>query len=334
MPPRLIDPVGAVALRGRPGRTGLLTGGDGRTYPVLGDVPILVPDPSTWCRAHHDAVVATLAATGRLDDDALALLAATAALGDDDVDPAPFVDDFTPEEIVDAPPPRPAHRGLAALVDDAAVGGPLGFVVGQLARPEHVLELGPGAGGLTSLLGASARRQVWTLDISLRAVALGVARGGPKVRGVVADATAIPFADAGFDLVVAMNVVDVVAAPTALVREVARVLAPGGRFVLTTPAPSLHTRGGDDRVLERALRAAGLVVDDVEDGILWPRVHGTRHVELWVCRGIVASKPATSTKTASKASSATKASAKARSSTSTTAARIPARPRRRAGASS
>ncbi len=293
MAPRLTDPVDGTPLRGRPGRAGLLHGGGDRTFPVVGGVPVLVPDAAAWCSAHHDAAVATLAAAGLLDDDALAVLQACAAAGD--ADAAAFVDDFTPDEARDAPPPRIAHRALGALVEDAVAGGPLAWIAAQLPETTHALELGPGAGGLTSLLGPHARRSVWALDVSLRAVLLAMARGGPKVRGVVGDACALPFADGSFDLVVAMNVVDVVDAPTALLQDVARVLAPGGRFVLTTPTPSLHARADDgrppdDRVVDRALRAAGLVVQDAEDGILWPRVHGSRHVELWVCRGIVAAR--------------------------------------------
>jgi ABC-type multidrug transport system fused ATPase/permease subunit len=104
-------------------------------------VPVLVPDPDAWCRTHHDAAVATLAAAGLLDDAALALLDAHAAAGDLALDAAPFVDDFTPEEAADAPAPQVAHRALAELVDDAMVGGPLSWIVSQLGRPAAALEL-------------------------------------------------------------------------------------------------------------------------------------------------------------------------------------------------
>jgi SAM-dependent methyltransferase len=297
---RFLDPSTAQALRGRADRSGVLHGPGDAAFPVVGGVPVLVPDPAAWCATHHDAVVATLAAAGLLDDEALALVDEFAAAGHarGDIDAAPFVDDFTPEEARDAPPQKIAHRALADLVDDAIVGGPLAWITAQLGRPRVALELGPGAGALTSFVGDVVGRELWTLDVSLRAVLLAMARGGARTRGVVADACALPFSAGTFDLVVANNVVDVVDAPGALVEQVARVLAPGGRFVLTTPAPDLHGRGGrDDRALENTLRKAGLVVDDVEDGILWPRVHGPRHVELWVCRGVVASRPRSSQRT-------------------------------------
>jgi SAM-dependent methyltransferase len=291
---RFLDPTALAPLRGRLDHAGVLRGRGDVAFPVVGGVPVLVPDPSRWCATHHDAIVATLAAAGLLDDDVLAIVDefANAGRAKDDVDAASFVDDFTPEEARDAPPPRVVHRGLADLVDDATVAGPLAWIAAQLGTPKVALELGPGAGALTSILGGVVAKECWSLDVSLRAVLLSVARGGARVRGVVADACALPFVDGGFDLVIANNVVDVVDAPAALIGSVARVLAPGGRFVLTTPAPELGGHEGrDDRAVENTLRKAGLVVDDVEDGILWPRVHGSRHVELWVCRGIVASKP-------------------------------------------
>jgi SAM-dependent methyltransferase len=296
---RFVDPATLAPLRGRLVRRGLLRGRAEVAFPILGGVPVLMPDPSAWCAIHHDAIVATLAAAGLLDDDTLAVLDDFAAAGraGDDVDAAPFVDDFTPEEARDAPAPPVAHAGIAALVEDAMVKGPLAWVAAQLGTPAVALELGPGAGGLTSILGAVVAEECWTLDVSLRAVLLSVARGGDRVRGVIGDAGALPFAEGSFDLVVANNVVDVVAAPGALVQHVARVLSPGGRFVLTTPDPALGGKARrDDRALENTLRAAGLVISDVEDGIVWPRVHGSRHVELWVCRGVVATKPRTTKK--------------------------------------
>lgn len=296
---RFVHPLTGAALRGAPEGSGVLRGAGDVVFPVLGGVPVLLPDAARWCATHHDAIVATLAAAGRLDDDALAIVASFAAAGRDDdvnVSPAPFVDDFTPEEAADAPPPRLLHRAVGPLVEDAVFDGPLAWIARQLGRPRVALELGPGAGALTTLLGDVVQRAGVVVDISLRAVLLAVARGGPRVRGVVADAGALPFAAATFDLVVGNNVVDVVDAPGALIAHAVRVLRPGGRLVLTTPDPALGGRAGrDDRALEHTLRQHGLVLEDAEDGILWPRVHGPRHVELWVCRAVVARRPLATT---------------------------------------
>lgn len=51
----------------------------------------------------------------------------------------------------------------------------------------------------------------------------------------VADGMRLPFADGSFDIVTANMVVEHLADPSAVFSEVARVLAPGGRFVFVTP---------------------------------------------------------------------------------------------------
>lgn len=50
-----------------------------------------------------------------------------------------------------------------------------------------------------------------------------------------ADATALPFSDAAFALVVSLNVLDCVRSPRDHLAETARVLVPGGRAIVTTP---------------------------------------------------------------------------------------------------
>jgi SAM-dependent methyltransferase/uncharacterized protein YbaR (Trm112 family) len=51
----------------------------------------------------------------------------------------------------------------------------------------------------------------------------------------LADAHALPFADATFTLVASLNVIDCAGSPRDVVASVARVLAPGGRAVISTP---------------------------------------------------------------------------------------------------
>jgi SAM-dependent methyltransferase len=90
----------------------------------------------------------------------------------------------------------------------------------------------------------------------------------PQVFG---DAAALPFADASFDTVMLLDVLEHVAEPEAALREAARVLAPGGRLLLTIPfAYPLHDLPHDYQRftgpgLERRLRAAGLVPELVQE---------------------------------------------------------------------
>jgi SAM-dependent methyltransferase len=68
---------------------------------------------------------------------------------------------------------------------------------------------------------------------------LGGRPGAPAVAGLVqADARALPFADASFDLACsAYGAVPFVADPEVVMREVARVLRPGGRWVVSLTHP-------------------------------------------------------------------------------------------------
>jgi SAM-dependent methyltransferase len=69
-------------------------------------------------------------------------------------------------------------------------------------------------------------------------VAFAAARATPEpsLRYRVADALDLPFSDASFDLVLCVDVIEHVGAPTALLGELHRVLRPGGHLVLTCPS--------------------------------------------------------------------------------------------------
>ena len=56
----------------------------------------------------------------------------------------------------------------------------------------------------------------------------------PGITHVVADASALPFADATFGLVLMIEMLQYVGEPATAVAEAARVLAPGGALVVTT----------------------------------------------------------------------------------------------------
>jgi SAM-dependent methyltransferase len=94
---------------------------------------------------------------------------------------------------------------------------------------------------------------------------------------VAGDATAMPFADGCFDVVIAAEVLEHIPADQAALREIARVLTPGGTAAVTVPAwlpericwrlsddyhnvPGGHVRIFTRRELETKLTAAGLAV--------------------------------------------------------------------------
>jgi SAM-dependent methyltransferase len=94
----------------------------------------------------------------------------------------------------------------------------------------RILDLGSGAGYGTALLGDSDAL-VLGLDRELpdrssRAAGARFARG---------DVHAVPFASATFDLVVSFQVIEHLEIPVPYLREIARVVAPTGVVLLTTP---------------------------------------------------------------------------------------------------
>ncbi len=64
----------------------------------------------------------------------------------------------------------------------------------------------------------------------------GVDREAPLTAGVQADGTALPFADASFDRIIASEVLEHVPDDLGALSELFRVLAPGGRLAATVPA--------------------------------------------------------------------------------------------------
>jgi 2-polyprenyl-6-hydroxyphenyl methylase/3-demethylubiquinone-9 3-methyltransferase len=102
------------------------------------------------------------------------------------------------------------------------------------AAPRAVLDLGCGGGFLANYLAACGHRMV---GIDTSAEALGVAQRYDHTRRavyLVGDACALPFADASFDAVCAMDLIEHVTAPERLIAEAARVLRPGGLFFFHT----------------------------------------------------------------------------------------------------
>lgn len=100
------------------------------------------------------------------------------------------------------------------------------------AAPLRVLDLCCGTGDLAFLAGAAAARVVG-LDFTLPMLAIARTRGrGTGVGFAQGDALRLPFRDAAFDAVTMGYGLRNVADPLACLREVRRVLAPGGRVVV------------------------------------------------------------------------------------------------------
>jgi demethylmenaquinone methyltransferase/2-methoxy-6-polyprenyl-1,4-benzoquinol methylase len=136
------------------------------------------------------------------------------------------------------------------------------------AAPGQVLDVATGTAGIALQLVERSDAQVTGIDLNesmLRRGVVNVARAGatPRVRLAVGRAEQLPFADATFDALTFSYLLRYVADPSATLRELARVVKPGGTVaslefhvpqnVIWRPAWWLYTR----LVLPVAARVTG-----------------------------------------------------------------------------
>jgi ubiquinone/menaquinone biosynthesis C-methylase UbiE len=103
---------------------------------------------------------------------------------------------------------------------------------------ERLLEIGPGTGyytlDLAEWVGPAGKVEIFDiqqemLDHTMRSAA---ERGATNVFPTQGDATALPYEDRGFDAVVLVTVLGEIPDGDAALREIQRVLRPGGRLVV------------------------------------------------------------------------------------------------------
>ena len=111
----------------------------------------------------------------------------------------------------------------------------------RLARGKRVLDIGCGAGyGSAELADLAA--QVFGLDVAPEAIEFARANYQlPNLRFEQASCTALPHPDAGFDLVVAFEVIEHLEDWRGFLSEACRVLAPGGQLIVSTPNKLYYT---------------------------------------------------------------------------------------------
>ncbi len=260
-------------------------------FPVLGGVPVLVPEPARWCASFHDAALAALAEQGAATKDAVETLRAFADAASA-AEPSRFGDDWTRHEAADAaapePVPGPAHAQLTAFVRAALEASPRTWLESRVHDGATVADVGCGAGVLSAALARRARRLLLG-DLSLRAALLAHRRasgGGAEVAAVVLDADALPLAAGAFDAVAAENVVDLLEGPLAFLQKARAALKAAGRLLLSTPSPHLGAPDADEDVLAQLAQQAGFRVETRDDGLPWLRRNDARHLEVYLVQAL------------------------------------------------
>jgi 2-polyprenyl-3-methyl-5-hydroxy-6-metoxy-1,4-benzoquinol methylase len=137
----------------------------------------------------------------------------------------------------------------------------------HLRPPVRILDIGPGGGFVSQALLEFG--PVTACDVDDRCAAAVERRGG--IPFIFGRAEAVPFPDASFDLVTAFDVLEHVENDAGVVREMVRLVEPGGAVAVAVPAYewmwgrqdeiSGHLRRYSRRVLRRRLEAAGLRVE-------------------------------------------------------------------------
>jgi 2-polyprenyl-3-methyl-5-hydroxy-6-metoxy-1,4-benzoquinol methylase len=134
----------------------------------------------------------------------------------------------------------------AVHAEDATADRPWHELARLSLRPidvegRHLLEIGCGRGELACQLAQSARppRRLVAADFAHAAVRLGAARGRHRdltmVSWLVADVQRIGLPAGTFDTVISCETIEHLIDPVGALRELHRLLRPGGRVVLTTP---------------------------------------------------------------------------------------------------
>ncbi|MGE3509435.1 MAG: class I SAM-dependent methyltransferase [Vicinamibacterales bacterium] len=128
-------------------------------------------------------------------------------------------------------PPRP-HNPLMQIEQDTVTS------LLRATRARRALDVGTGTGRNVAVLRAAGAEHVVGLDRSLAMLTCGVA-----CSRVCADACRVPFRAAAFDLITSSLMAGDIASLECWLREMARVLAPGGHLIYSDFHPTWCAAG-------------------------------------------------------------------------------------------
>ena len=161
------------------------------------------------------------------------------------------------------------HRIRSLYIDESEVESALREIVAA-AAPQALLDIGTGTGRIIEVLAPQVDR---ALGIDQSREMLSIARVNLEEAGLkngmvrLGDMYQLPLADASFDAIVIHQVLHYADRPAAAISEAARVLRPGGLFVLVDFAPHTLEFLRD----EHAHRRLGFADSDIAE---WCRAAG------------------------------------------------------------
>src|SRR5258708_26974757 len=123
----------------------------------------------------------------------------------------------------------PTRHDVYNFIDETKVR----YLRPMLPPGGNAIEVGAGSGRLLIRLGQERPYRLVAVDYapySVRAVRENLRRSAKRGDALFGDALALPFADASFDLVLSGGLLEHFREPGAVVREMVRVLRPGGLF--------------------------------------------------------------------------------------------------------
>jgi SAM-dependent methyltransferase len=136
---------------------------------------------------------------------------------------------------------------------------------GAFVRGRRVLDAGSGTGYGSALLRAAGATQVTGIDVAEDVVAAAGAAAPDGVRFEVGDVRNLAYPDDSFDVVTCFEVIEHIAEQADALAEIARVLAPGGILLVSSPNRDVYTPGNPHHVRE-------LLPQELEDmlAVHWP----------------------------------------------------------------
>jgi SAM-dependent methyltransferase len=158
----------------------------------------------------------------------------------------------------------PARRDIHNFIDETKVR----YLRPLLPSSGSAVEIGAGSGRLLIRLGLERPYRLVALDYAvyaMRAVRENARRAGRDVRRVLADARALPFGDAAFDVVLSGGLLEHFRDPRPVLAEMRRILRPGGLFYadIVPRKVSLYRWAERDRMQRSEHMAAGIFESDL-----------------------------------------------------------------------